>query len=281
MVLDRATKDLCYTRGHMFWVEANQPGMPTILFHSEPNHGLSSTTLNEKGNMTTAMVSPPPSPSVSDDGCMEKKTSFMADTMGLLRKQEQQYDGKMSEEAFQLVCLSTEHILLHLDDLTMVEPWCQELWRLGKRLKLYDNQADMYLQGMRAMIYQCRASIRFSEKDWAKAANDCRKCMDFMDVTLQKVILIQKQVSSMLDTCLRYQQQQQQQSFHSDGSVTGSSASSSSSSSYGSIVMVCSYCSIEKRSMPVCARCKSQSYCGLKCLKLDKDRHLAECHRLV
>ncbi|ORZ15878.1 hypothetical protein BCR42DRAFT_416082 [Absidia repens] len=199
----------------------------------------------------------------------------------------------LDEAGLHRVWLSSEHILLHLDDLTAVESVCRDLWDIGKQLK-HDHNTDnnddnVYRKAMLWMIYHCRGSIAYRQQEWTKAIHACQTCLAIDlsapppslsdSLLLQKVGLIQAQAqtSSMLEHCLTYQLQQKQQRRRSS-SLTGSTISDSSSdASTGLVMMVCSFCAVKKRTMPVCAQCKSQRYCGMKCLKLDKDRHSSLC----
>ncbi|ORZ07567.1 hypothetical protein BCR42DRAFT_425768 [Absidia repens] len=212
----------------------------------------------------------------------------------ILAAQRQQATVVMDENWLHLTSLVSEHILVHLDDMVVVEPLCQELWNLGKRLKQdnlmtmgknasqYGQQQDVYSKAIQVIIYHCRGSIHYSQRDWAHVINDCRKClaidlqtnmlMSSDSLLLQKVGLIKEHASSMLEQGLQYQRR----------CLTGGSSSSIASSSTGSsseMMMVCSFCSLEKRKMPVCAQCKHQAYCGIKCLKQDKTRHISQCQR--
>ncbi|KAI7897551.1 uncharacterized protein BX663DRAFT_527802 [Cokeromyces recurvatus] len=51
----------------------------------------------------------------------------------------------------------------------------------------------------------------------------------------------------------------------------------SSFSSFMSLSTTCSNCGVEKKGMPVCSKCKVQSYCSLQCLKAHKPIHTLEC----
>ncbi|CAO3600880.1 unnamed protein product [Absidia cylindrospora] len=199
----------------------------------------------------------------------------------------------LDEARLHQVWLSSEHILLHLDDLTAVESVCQDLWDIGKQLKHYhhidnNDNNNVYRKAMLWMIYHCRSSIAYRQQEWAKTIHACQTCLAIDlsapppslsdSLLLQKVGLIQvqaqPQTSSMLEQCLNYQQHQQRPR---SSSLTGSTISDASDDSAGLVMMVCSLCAVKKRAMPVCAQCKSQRYCGIKCLKLDKDRHSSLC----
>lgn len=198
----------------------------------------------------------------------------------------QQQNPVMDEGGLHLVSLSTERILLHLEDRTTVESLCQELWELGKRLKQSSSDTDdkVYGRAMQVMIYHCRASIQYSQKDWIRAINDCRKCLSIDlptpmlmasdSLLLQKVGLLQEHATCMLEQGQRYRRR-----IPTSGSSSSIASSSGSSSSSLPRLMVCSFCAVEKRAMPVCAQCKVQTYCGIKCLKQDKTRHSTQCQQ--
>ncbi|ORX55627.1 hypothetical protein DM01DRAFT_1335019 [Hesseltinella vesiculosa] len=61
-------------------------------------------------------------------------------------------------------------------------------------------------------------------------------------------------------------------------SPTPSSISLSSGSSIAS-VKSCGQCGLEKIAMPVCAKCKSQRYCSLKCMKSHQPAHALLCQK--
>ncbi|KAI8339602.1 hypothetical protein BC941DRAFT_420947 [Chlamydoabsidia padenii] len=201
----------------------------------------------------------------------------------------QQPNPVMDESGLHLVSLSTERILLHLEDLVAVESLCQALWELGKRLKQIIGGGDdaVYGKAMRVTIYHCRAAIHYSQKDWIRLIDDCRKCLA-IDLTnsvlmqsdsllLQKVGLLQEHARSMLEQGLQCRHRRHRFPSSGSSSSIASSNRSSSSSSSSPKLMVCSFCSVEKRAMPVCAQCKIQTYCGIKCLKQDKSRHSSQC----
>ncbi|KAI8344730.1 hypothetical protein BC941DRAFT_409479 [Chlamydoabsidia padenii] len=162
---------------------------------------------------------------------------------------------QMDETSLAWVSSMSEQILLHLDALP--EPTCHILWDLGKRLKTEDGGDPCIRQAIQVIIYHCRASIYYHQKDWVRTIQVCRKCVG-VSSSLPKIGLLQAQATSMLEQCL---------------------VRINKSHVPSSMMMVCALCSTEKRAMPVCAQCKSQPYCSIKCLKQDQVRHSSQCHR--
>lgn len=158
-------------------------------------------------------------------------------------------DTPLPPDATSLAWVSSmsEHVLGHLDDLSAVD--CQGLWDLGKRLKSSSHN-DPIKQAMRVIIYHCRGSIYFYEKNWIRTIQVCRKC-----VAIPGDSLLQAHAAAMLEQSLVRMQ----------GRKTKG-------------VLICALCSAEKRAMPVCAQCKAQPYCSVKCLKSDQARHANQCH---
>ncbi|KAI8140505.1 hypothetical protein BJV82DRAFT_622842 [Fennellomyces sp. T-0311] len=152
------------------------------------------------------------------------------------------------------------------------------LWCLAKRLKQQEDleteyqehsQSICYRRAIRIVIYYFRAH-HHHPKYFKKCADVPEPCCchseaqetitEFQQSATNKIPQIPHPQARMMST------------------RTMSVSSYSTSSSYASsTASCCSNCGIEKRAMPVCARCKSQVYCSNHCRVAHKAIHQREC----
>lgn len=196
-------------------------------------------------------------------------------------------------------------------------PMSKRLWRLAKDLKDESEGSDFYTtisivaphqkaivtvqedvsvtrmgeeqedhrRAIRITIYHARALLSQNKGKLDKAITYYRKCVS-VPLPLNKYPLFEvqrllRQAALAALERLAYEQHLTQEAVTSklpkSPSVTSSTASSSSSSSSCSNAKTCACCGTEKRSMPVCAKCRSQTYCSIRCLTAHKKAHQPEC----
>jgi hypothetical protein len=175
-------------------------------------------------------------------------------------------------------------------------PWLpvlmSELRELGKQLKDESSEPDRlvplplpveqdqesinrvpinesFARAIRITIYYCRATL-CEDIDTNKSISYYRKC-----VSVRPTQFDTQNLQQSARTALQHLIADQDK--YSNRPRLPSRTSSVSSSSSNS--MSCSNCGIEKRGMPVCSKCKSQYYCGIRCLKAHKPVHELECHQ--
>lgn len=136
-----------------------------------------------------------------------------------------------------------------------------------------EEQED-YGRAIRISIYHCR-SILCEDVDSTKAISYYRKCVS---VRPSRILDSQKLQQSAKEALQHYLQAEEQQNTTSTRPSLPSRTSSVSSGA-SSCSMACANCGVEKRGMPVCSKCKSQYYCGVRCLKAHKPVHDLECSR--
>lgn len=183
-------------------------------------------------------------------------------------------------------------------------PWLPvlmtELRELGKLVKDDSTQADRYIplslpvdvsthcqppplsmreeygRTIRMSIYHCRANL-CEDMDLNKSITYYRKCLSVhptqLDLQQQK---LQHSAKIALEHLIADQLKVDNSTMRPKLPSRTSSVSSGASSSCS---MSCSNCGVEKRGMPVCSKCKSQYYCGIRCLKAHKPVHDLECRQ--
>lgn len=131
-----------------------------------------------------------------------------------------------------------------------------------------DNSMDgEYGRAIRISIYYCRA-VLCEDIDNTKSISYYRKCVSVRPSPLESQNFQQSAKLALLHLITDHATNRPR--LPSRTSSVSSGASSSCS-------MSCSNCGVEKRGMPVCSKCKSQYYCGVRCLKAHKPIHEAEC----
>ncbi|KAI7861350.1 hypothetical protein BDF14DRAFT_403192 [Spinellus fusiger] len=228
-----------------------------------------------------------------------------------LRYSRQQVPIACDKLLLELVSQATQLLSDHFETRThhtlhWFEELSSDLWEFGKELKEQSHDIEShssstslttpplspgeksavfedpenYRRAIRIVIYYFRASINeYSPACIGEAIDYYRKCISVCPTLLATHYPIQQAATAAIKRL-------------SPLSVTASSveqgspyrplfksrASSTSGTSLTSIASsACSTCGKEKRSMPVCAKCKSRVYCGLACLKADKENHAPMC----
>lgn len=132
---------------------------------------------------------------------------------------------------------------------------------------------EAYGRAIRITIYYCRATL-CEDMDIKKSINYYRKCVSVRPTQFDTQKLQQSArtaLQHLIADQYKYTDVSSRPQLPSRTSSVSSGASLSSS-------MTCSNCGIEKRGMPVCSKCKSQYYCGVRCLKAHKPVHELACH---
>ncbi|KAI8065384.1 uncharacterized protein B0P05DRAFT_215582 [Gilbertella persicaria] len=196
-----------------------------------------------------------------------------------------------------LVQQTSKFFQRHLDmSRTRRLPWMSvlinEMRELGKRIKDESLEVDRlvllpisdqeeetditsyslneaYGRAIRITLYHCRASL-YEDVDLSKSISYYRKCVSVRPSQFE---------SQKLQHAARVALQHLIADYTHDQRPRLPSRTSSVSSGASSSSMSCGNCGIEKRGMPVCSRCKSQSYCSIRCLKAHKPIH--ECQFVV
>jgi hypothetical protein len=138
------------------------------------------------------------------------------------------------------------------------------------------SMREDYGRTIRISIYHCRANL-CEDMDLNKAITYYRKCLSVYPTHLdsqQQKLQISAKIA--LEHLIADQQKDDNNSVRPKLPSRTSSVSSGASSSCS---MSCSNCGVEKRGMPVCSKCKSQYYCGIRCLKAHKPVHDLECRQ--
>ncbi|CAO3638099.1 unnamed protein product [Cunninghamella blakesleeana] len=291
---------------------------------------------------------------------------------------------EMNEAWLLFILKVTDYILNEWDDMNpLVDQLYDELYYFSKKLKYHSQEKgekekeNHWLQWIRFIIYHCRSTIYYYQKNWIYTIIYCKKSLLFLPSDLssessepqslilldhlspllyQKFISLQLHTIMLLTSSKKHHQQMNKfkpstfimkhksptyptmtnVSFMTSSTMLSSSthtihhshtnhplpilntihlnennsnnnnndstsetsetsspmtpttrtinSSSSSSVSSNTVMtnasaMICSYCFTEKKNMPVCAQCKIQIYCSIKCLKLDKQRHFDLCQK--
>ena len=183
-------------------------------------------------------------------------------------------------------------VLARMDQLSIEED-DDSLWALAKDLKRQQEEDEdqerphkveaCYNRVIRIMLYYTRAQATLHAFKYYK------KCMD---VSLPccgptHVRALAEHFRDLAAKGLEEEEEKQQDPTNpskkmSARSMSVSSYRSSSSSQSGSSFnstssATCARCGVEKRAMPVCAKCKAQAYCSIRCLKAHQTVHQESC----
>lgn len=208
---------------------------------------------------------------------------------------------EMDPCVLELVWQMTKMLLEHLEarlyhPLDWFGVMARDLWQYAKRLKEEGVEGELE-NAIRITIYHCRASIHQhggTMDDLFKARIYYRKCMSLPTVFARQQSL-QDAASSFLSqnpfslsmssstlsiSSSHSNSSSQSYSSHPPPLQSPSSISSSSTvSSFSSTPLVtnCGHCGLEKKAMPICAKCRSQRYCSARCLKEHRAIHVLTC----
>ncbi|GAA5805113.1 hypothetical protein HPULCUR_010626 [Helicostylum pulchrum] len=143
----------------------------------------------------------------------------------------------------------------------------------------YDDNEESYRRSIRITIYNCRALVYEQSSEFSQAIIYYRKCASVRPTPFESQQHLQQSALLAIQRLLQLfpaappKQRPTYSSFRSfDSASTTTTSSSSSISSRSS--MCCSQCGIEKLAMPVCAKCKVQPYCSVRCMKSHKSVHV-------
>jgi hypothetical protein len=201
---------------------------------------------------------------------------------------------KIVQQSIELVQLHSD--TLKTEELSWVSLLVRELRELGKQIKDECSESDIhvplpltkdfinepckitnineeYRRAVRITIYHCRA-VMYEETDISKAIVYYRKCVSVRATQFE----YQRNLQQLSKTALTHLLGDSDKSTASFRPLYSSRTSSVSSGASSSCPMKCANCGVEKRGMPVCSKCKSQYYCGIRCLKTHKPIHDTECH---
>ncbi|KAI8987035.1 hypothetical protein BDB01DRAFT_784361 [Pilobolus umbonatus] len=142
----------------------------------------------------------------------------------------------------------------------------------GKGLIRWEDPSMVYGRAIRISIYYCRATL-YEESDMNKSIHYYRKCLSVHPPTLEQARIVQQSARLALSHLIADQQKYAADDIPRLASRTSSVSSVASSSGSRS----CANCGIEKKTMPVCSKCKVSYYCGVRCLKAHKPAHSLEC----
>lgn len=146
------------------------------------------------------------------------------------------------------------------------------------------NEEENYRRAIRITIYNCRALVYEQSSELHQAMIYYRKCASVRPTPFEPQQYLQKSALESMQRLVRTLPLSSQQlkrpiyqGFMSSDSLSTSTTTSSSSSVVSRSPINCSHCGIEKMTMPVCAKCKVQPYCSLRCMKSHKDTHSSVC----
>ncbi|KAI9311681.1 hypothetical protein BX666DRAFT_916944 [Dichotomocladium elegans] len=160
----------------------------------------------------------------------------------------------------------------------------ESLWALGKALKAQEDEEGEYYHSTEACFRRAIRIIIYHAKGAACHPKYYRKCTEIeapvsCGCCPPHIVSALREIQTSAEHI--YSSMQRSPSSVSMTSIpstrSSSSCSSSSSSSRSSTRSNCSHCGKEKRGMPVCAKCKAQAYCSLRCLHAHSLEHNKTC----
>jgi hypothetical protein len=137
-----------------------------------------------------------------------------------------------------------------------------------------ENEDENYRRAIRITIYNCRAQVCEQANEEKQAIVYYRKCASVRPTPFEAQQHLQQTALATMQRLIESSRPTIKQSFTSDSIST---ISTSSSTTLSRPMVSCSNCGIEKLVMPVCARCKTQPYCSVRCIKSHKTTHSATC----
>lgn len=222
------------------------------------------------------------------------------------------------KQLFDLIWQMTNLILSHRETskyqyLSWFELVTMELWEFAKRLKdeslecdfhvsihnmsidsgdsssdeytsIHNDMEENYRRSIRITIYNCRASVYEQSNQYSQAILYYRKCASVRPTPFepqqylqQSALLAIQRLSKLSPPTPVLKKRPTASSTKSSDSFSTTSTSSSISSK--SSLSSCSQCSTEKKTMPVCAKCKITPYCSVRCMKSHQSIHASICSR--
>lgn len=223
-----------------------------------------------------------------------------------------------NQDLFQLVSEMINLILSHREtskyqSLVWFDLLTAELWELAKQLKeesfendIYipmdgiakrgsvdssasqeseelelEDEEEMFKRAIRTSIYHCRAVVCEQHKDVEQAIVYYRKCASVRPTIFESQQNMQKHALTSMRRLISSEVTSRPISTLKTRPTWSSTYSSDSASSSIRTLstFICSNCSIEKQTMPVCAKCKIQPYCSIRCMKSHKSVHELTCSK--
>ncbi|KAI9483937.1 MAG: hypothetical protein EXX96DRAFT_560242 [Benjaminiella poitrasii] len=152
----------------------------------------------------------------------------------------------------------------------------------------YSINEEHYRRAIRITIYNCRALVYEQSNIIQQAIVYYRKC-----ASVRPTATFESQQRSALAAMRRLSTSSQSPSskrknisfstmvvyhdYSSSDSISSRATKSSGSLPLEDPLVSCSNCGIEKVTMPICARCKIQPYCSIRCLNSHKVTHNTFC----
>jgi hypothetical protein len=143
-----------------------------------------------------------------------------------------------------------------------------------------EHEEENYRRAIRIAIYNCRALVYEQSNEVNQAIVYYRKCASVRPTPFEPQQHLQQIALATMQRLVEASRPSiKHKNTYSSTFTFDSSSSSSTNSSVSSCssTVSCSYCGIEKMVMPVCARCKSQPYCSVRCIKAHKLSHESSC----
>ncbi|RCH85151.1 hypothetical protein CU098_007099 [Rhizopus stolonifer] len=147
-----------------------------------------------------------------------------------------------------------------------------------------EHDEENYRRAIRITIYNCRALVCEQSNEITQAIVYYRKCASVRPTPFEPQQHLQQTALATLQRLIKTSRPVSQlkhkntfSSVFTSDSISASSTTSSVSSLSSKTSMCCSNCGIEKQVMPVCARCKIQPYCSVRCIQSHKETHVSSC----
>lgn len=146
---------------------------------------------------------------------------------------------------------------------------------------------ENYRRAIRITIYNCRALVCEQSNEINQAIIYYRKCASVRPTPFDQQRHLQQTALAAMQRLVQSSATSsstlsKRPIFHpgfmsSESICTSGTASSASSLTSSTSNMCCTQCGIEKPVMPVCAKCKVQPYCSVRCMKSHKSVHDSVC----
>ncbi|SAM00370.1 hypothetical protein [Absidia glauca] len=228
-----------------------------------------------------------------EKGCQQCDTVALYYRQALMDSKQHNMDELVLELVWQMTKMLMEHMETRLyHQLGWFGIMAQDLYQYAKWLKEDREEGDME-NAIRITIYHCRAAIHQHDGDLNKARLYYQKCLALstefetqLSIQHAASVFVSRHPLTVSTPSLIHSSNSDYSYFSlppslqspSSVSSTPSSVSVSSSSSLPFLTH-CGYCGMEKKAMPVCAKCKSQRYCSSRCLKDHQSTHALVCQK--